>query len=123
MNWDIVVCPVSLAPLFSSYTVCLPCKSFRLSLKSSLQCPVMPVFVCFKQYICCFLPQQDVASEGESTDEEIDARTFSGRKCSSVPIEETGIELQTVKCHRFESEEVDKGINYSLSRSQVLFYS
>lgn len=68
-----------------------------------------------------FLLQQDVVSEGESTDEEIDARPFSGRKCSSVPIEETGIELQTVKCHRSESEEVDKGINFSLSRPQVLF--
>lgn len=66
-----------------------------------------------------YIPLQDVASEGESTDEEIDARTFSGRKCSSVPIEETGIELQTVKCHRSESEEVDKGINFSLSRPQV----
>lgn len=78
---------------------------------------------CFKQHVSCFLPQQDVASEGESTDEEINARTFSGRKCSSVPIEETGIELQTVKCHRSESEEVDEGINFSLSRPQVLFLS
>lgn len=69
------------------------------------------------------LPQQDVASEGESTDEEIDARQFSARKCSSVTIEETGIELQPVKCHRSESEEVDKGINFSLSRPQVLFSS
>lgn len=60
----------------------------------------------------------DVASEGESTDEEIDARPFSGRKCSGVTIEETGIELQPVKCHRSESEEVDKGINFSLSRPQ-----
>ncbi|KAG0724456.1 hypothetical protein GWK47_005116 [Chionoecetes opilio] len=66
----------------------------------------------------------DVASEGESTDEEIDARSFSGRKCSNMPIEEDGIELQTVKCHRSEFEfdkihtEVDKGINFSLSRSQ-----
>ncbi|XP_045110636.1 uncharacterized protein LOC123504292 [Portunus trituberculatus] len=66
----------------------------------------------------------DVASEGESTDEEIDPRVFTGRKCSNIPIEKNGIELQTVKCHRSEFEfdkihtEVDKEINFSLSRSQ-----
>ncbi|XP_027209700.1 myb-like protein X isoform X3 [Penaeus vannamei] len=74
---------------------------------------------------------QDVDSQGETTEEEVDAkeepcRSLGGlsraRHCSEAPIEEDGIELQSISCQKADSDnphtEVDRTIKFNLGRPQ-----
>lgn len=71
-------------------------------------------------------------SQGETTEEEVDAkeepcRSLGGlsraRHCSEAPIEEDGIELQSISCQKADSDnphaEVDRTIKFNLGRPQV----
>lgn len=74
---------------------------------------------------------QDVDSQGETTEEEVDAKEEScrslgglgrARHCSEAPIEEDGIELQSISCQKADSDnphaEVDRA-KYNPGRPQV----